>query len=179
MLNSLFPVNKFIAYAGDEPVTLMEAKSYIRVDDDDDDFIIKNIIKSVREISEKYLKKTIRLSKFSYYRKNNFGNCLKLPSAPIEKIEEIYCHKSVIYKSPLNKDLYHILDDDKIIFKNKPEGNALDIHYIAGFDTDKLPAALKQAMLIHIAHIYETRCLNNDIPKSSLQLYRPFQLLRV
>ena len=66
-----------------EPITLLEAKNYIRVTNDQDDTLIENMISEGRQLAETYLSKDI-LSRSREVFISYVDREIKLPYAPID-----------------------------------------------------------------------------------------------
>ena len=158
-----------------EPVTLAEAKQHLRVDSNDDDAYIAGLVRAAREWVEQYLDRTLVLTQWAV-RFDRFPidstQDIELPRPPIATagtataISLTYtlengstaAYSSASYRvdrysTPAAvKTLYgqtwppHLWDD-----------NALTITYWAGYgaNSNDVPAAIRHAMLMLVAHWYD------------------------
>lgn len=128
-----------------EPVTLAEAKAYMRIDADytDDDNLISLIIVSAREELEKYTGLSFMVKELNYYtEKLKF----EIPYGPVSQI--------LYVKDKQGNDIDYSLEglEFPVMQANQSGVNVL---YTAGYL--QLPKALKLAMLKQIATDYEYR----------------------
>lgn len=82
---------KMITHPVAEPITLEEAKQNLRVDGNDDNFLLQSLIKQAREWCEnfqnrRYITQTIEFVLDSFPEGNDivFNNC-----SPVQKVESI------------------------------------------------------------------------------------------
>lgn len=160
-----------------EPVTLAEAKAHLRVDTHDDDAYIAGLIRAAREWVEQYLDRTLvhtqwvmRFDKFP----PDGTHDIELPRPPIVASGTATAvaltftyengttatYSTAQYRVDRNstpgavKTLYgqtwppHLQDD-----------NSISVTWWAGYGDsgDKVPAAIRHAMLMLCSHWYETR----------------------
>jgi len=181
---------KLITPPASEPVSLAEAKAYLRVDTNDEDALISGLITAAREYCESfqnraYITQTWELSF------DDFPNMpLKLPRPPLVSVESVKVIDSTGAETTLDPSDY-IVDTDsepgRIAFaygKCWPSVtlqpvNAVKIRYTAGYDdAQKVPQSVKQAMLIYIAHRYENPD-TDDVPEVVRTLLWPDRVVPV
>ncbi|MFB6456487.1 head-tail connector protein [Chitinophaga sp. Hz27] len=137
--------NKLIDYAFEnaadivEPVTLAEAKSYMRIDDDvtADDNLILNLITAAREDTEKYT------------------GC-SIIERTVKAILEIHSRHELPYGPVKDKPTVPGAVVTGFDFPWLEGYGVFTVSYPVGYG-DKLPAELKMAILAKIASMYENR----------------------
>lgn len=138
------------------PVTLTEAKNFLRVDYSNDDDLINSIIEAATEQAEKFLNRSIS-SKTVVFTYDSFSNSIQLPYPPYQSIDQV----DVIYKDStttltVDEDYYlYGTNDLTIKFERIYKGYQLQITAQVGYST--VPALIKQGILKLIARMYEFR----------------------
>lgn len=160
-----------------EPVTLAEAKAHLRVDTSDDDTYIGTLIKAAREWVEQYLDRTlvhtqwvVRLDRFPY----NGTDDIELPRPPIvasgtaTTVTLTYTMETggtaTLSTSQYRVDRNSTPGAVKTIYSGSwpshlEDDNSVAVTYWAGYGPagSDVPAAIRHAMLMLIAHWYEIR----------------------
>lgn len=154
-----------------EPLTLAEAKIHLRVDFTDDDAYITALIIAARQIVEQHTNRALITQTLDYFL-DDFPRCddIQLRKPSLQSVTNVNYTDS--------SGVEHIMDpNDYVVDFNAIPGriflkyariwpiailqpaSAVRIRMICGYgDTaDKVPAALKQAMLILISQFYENR----------------------
>jgi len=181
---------KLITPPASEPVSLDEAKAYLRIDTNDEDALISGLIAAAREYCESfqnraYITQTWELSF------DDFPNMpLKLPRPPLVSVESVKVIDTTGAEITLDTSDY-IVDTDsepgRIAFASGKcwpsvelsPVNAVKIRYTAGYDdAQKVPQSVKQAMLIYIAHRYENPD-TDDVPEVVRTLLWPDRVVPI
>jgi uncharacterized phiE125 gp8 family phage protein len=177
------PIINLVTDAEAGPLELAEVKNFLRVDESIDDNLIAKLIKTATKQCELYTGKTLitKTYRCSFY--NSIEYSVNLLYSPIQSIVSI---KTVDAKN--NETLI----DDASYFADMAGGilnfNAvpanfyrIDITYIAGFGNvaNEVPEDLKQAMLIHIARMYDDKSGYSLLPTSCLEIYKKYKLMRL
>jgi uncharacterized phiE125 gp8 family phage protein len=151
-----------------EPMTLTEAKQYLRVDGTADDALITSLIKQAREWCEdyqgkKYITQTLELVLDSFPSGDiEFKAC-----SPVQSVTTIkYTDKDSVETTLA--DTEYILDNDSFVNKvvlgyNKqwPTAilkpvNAVRIRFVAGYGVAAaVPESVKWAMALHMRLLYD------------------------
>ncbi|KOA21149.1 phage gp6-like head-tail connector protein [Clostridium homopropionicum DSM 5847] len=153
-----------------EPITLEEAKQHLRVDGNDDDFLIQSLIKQAREWCEdyqnrKYITQTLELVLDSFPQGNAiiFYNC-----SPVQKVESIKYY-AVNRQEYLFDESNYISDLDGFVGRvvlNRGKHwpivelqsvNAVRVRVVAGYGDsgDKVPEAIKWAIILQMKLLYD------------------------
>lgn len=137
---------KVMEDASEEPVTLDEAKEYMKVDFQEQDLIITSLIKAARALLEqKYdvgiIEKTLRVVL------NNSCGGRDLPGSPISEIISVSTREGDITE-------YNIIGDFHR-FVEKPITEYLVITYKSGYPLDQVPASFKTAVKAQVLWMFE------------------------
>lgn len=151
-----------------EPITLVEAKSHLRVDHTDEDDIIDILRQVAREMVEKHTNRSLitqtRVIKLDCFP---WGDTLRLTDGPVSSLTSIYYDDDADANTLLASSLYWTDFDSNIprvrVKSSWPstydKPNAVRITYVAGYGADgaSVPQPLKQAMFLILGHLYENR----------------------
>lgn len=155
---------------GNEIITLGDVKNYVRIDSDDDNAIITNMITQARIWCENYISRDIVPKNRTYYMDSTSG-LFDLPFAPVATIE------SVTVEGEAATYTEYGLDDLSIELDGGPSLNVKVTYTTAGL-SDGL---VKQALLQMVSNYYDNRAdfeigkAVNEIPtnvKSILSGYK-------
>lgn len=161
-------------------LSIDEIKNFLRIDFNDDDNLLKKALNTATKqcelrISRTLVQKTYILSSYDPIKDNK----IDLEYDPIKSITKI----EVIDKEGNTKELStssYRLDKTRncVYFLNIPTNYyKIDITYIAGYEV--VPEDLKQALLFHIAKIYEDKSGYYPIPKASSNIYKNYKKIRL
>ncbi len=155
----------------EEPITLEEAKAHLRVDIEDDDQLILNLITAARQKAESILKRALITQTLIYYP-DDFPDedYIELPMPPLQSVT------SIIYTDYAGTATTMTVTTDYVVDIKKEPGRVvlaygqvwpsttltvtspIAITFIAGFGTpEDVPMAVKAAILIITADYYENR----------------------
>lgn len=152
-----------------EPVSLTEAKEFMRLDGTEDDVLVSTLITAARIHIETSLGKILITENWSYFLdKWPKSKTVYLPLDPIQTIEEIRFHDGLGSFEVIPVEDYSIdiiSRHPRLQFNGaKPASsskklNQIEIRFTAGFgdlQTD-IPSDLKQALLMLATHWFEQR----------------------
>jgi len=134
---------------GSEIVTLAEAKNYIRIETDQDDLLVTNMIIQARTIIENYISSDIMPKSRSFFT-DYVEESIDLSFAPVRVISSI-SSKGVA----LTSDQYEIkgLDKERIKFKEKHLEDVQVNYETIGLNDE----FLRQAVLQMVSTLYDNR----------------------
>lgn len=178
-----------ITPAASRPVTTEAARKACRVDHTDDDGEIETYIDVAVSwlqpptgwLGRSLLECTLRLDL------PGWPHCvIELPAGPVRAITSVKYFDDDNVEQLLDSGDY-FLDGDALVWSeafceaslyNRP--GAVRITYTAGYaDGDALPAALKQGVLLLVAHLYEHRGdVSEELPASVQALLMPYKRWR-
>ncbi|BER92692.1 head-tail connector protein [Atrimonas thermophila] len=134
-----------------EPVTLAEAKLHLKIDHSDEDELITALITAAREFCEDYARISIPLQVWRL-KLDSVDGIYYLPRPPIVAIQSITVDDTEV------TDGFRLISERAVYFENPltstiPRG--VMIEYQAGHAN--VPAVLRQAILMLLAYLYESR----------------------
>lgn len=180
-----------------EPISLDEAKDHMRIDDTHDDALITSLIQVARSQTEHEISRALISQSWRYSQ-----DCwppertLYLPLAPVQSISVISVYGLDGTPQALDPSLYQldglafqprlVLANDTLPTLDADVINGIEIDYIAGYGdlaTD-VPAPLCHALLMLVAHLYETReaSISQSLmvpPHGYAELLAPFRQRRL
>lgn len=170
-----------------EPLSLAEAKLFLRVDHDAEDDLVADLIVAAREAVEAWARRALILRRVIETKDNWCFDALgavRLTLAPIAEIHEIRVSGETI--SPSNYALDAAHDPPRLRFSAAPPSPStpvagIEIEYDAGYgeDAGDVPEALRQAVRLALAAAYEDRAGNVALPEAARTLIGPFRTLHL
>ena len=165
-----------------EPVSLSEAKLFLRVDTDDEDDVVTRAISAARQACEQFLSAALLPQTWSYAVGQAGGCRVALPFGPVTSVTGVVVTDHAGNNTTLDSGSYRIgVDGFSIFFEPVPPGDVLTVTYAASMaaTADDLPVLLVQGVLHHIAALYEGRDGSAPMPAASVQCYQPFRRVRL
>ncbi|MBL29556.1 MAG: hypothetical protein CMM50_18655 [Rhodospirillaceae bacterium] len=190
-----------------EPVTVAEAKAHLRVDLDDDDALIGRLITAARQGGEDFTGRSFvtqawrltldrvpgtSLSWWDGWREgaavDGCPNAISLPRPPLQSVSAVTLFGEDGATTEWAAANYFVDGDGGRLVLC--DGSAwptlvrtvagLSVTYVAGYgdEASDVPAALRQAVLAHVAALYEHRG-DDRMPAAAQALYRPYRLVRL
>jgi len=153
-----------------EPVTLNEAKEHLRVLHDDEDVYIESLITAARQMVESGESWSLDRSLITTTWRvilDGFPHCIELPRPPLIAVSSITYLDTTNTSQTLSNTLYTVDTHNEpgriapaynsIWPETLPHLNAVTITYTAGFGATaaSVPMAVRQAILIAVADLYE------------------------
>lgn len=169
-----------------EVITIDEAKSFLRVDDDGDNDLILQLIRAVREFAENYMNISIVAKQITLSFVEIKDNLITLPFSPVISINELKYYDiqngSLIYEAEQSD--YHLHHNNYSLYLKKYFPNSeLFINYNSGIsvngDNNLVPAGIRYGMLAHLSKIYDSRGGNYSIPKSVQTFYDTYRIIKI
>lgn len=192
--------------AASEPLTLEEAKAWLKVDHNDEDTLIQLLITTARERCEAITGLSLMIQQWVAYLPYwpmqpqedwwdgvhegafawQIAQAIPLRHGPIRQIDDF-----TLFDVDGNGSSYpvehYLLDKARNLLALKssaptPKGervvNPIEITYTTGYDT--VPGSIKAGLLKLIAHLYEHRGdESNRIPADVLGLWQPYSRIKV
>jgi uncharacterized phiE125 gp8 family phage protein len=149
-----------------EPVTLAEAKTRLKIDNDDENTDITFMIQAAREAVEQRTNRSLitqsRTMKMDYFPGSD---TITLLNGPIQSVTSVkYYNTSEVLTTMSASDYWVDLYADRLIIKNSWPSvydmpNAVEIIYVAGYgdNASDIPGPLKNAIYMTLAHIHGNR----------------------
>jgi len=142
-----------------EPITLYEAKSFLRIMDNEDDLLIETLISAVREHIENITNRQLESATFELYTNYLITKLPKNPIASIDKIEYLGQDGNYI---ELDNTSYYLYENNGIGCINyndiptlQEHKKTLKITFTSGYTN--VPESIKSYMKVKISTLYENR----------------------
>ncbi len=183
-----------------EPITLTEAKLFLRVDTTDEDALITGLISAARERAQRYTERQFVTASYTYTAKANQllwvsgGYCntkpeLLLPLPPVQTVSTVTLTDANGTATVLSASGYRVVIDrtpGKIVFLEPPNidmerDDAIRVAFTCGYGAaSAVPLGIKTAMYWMINSMYMNR-EDADSPVTSsverlLDIYRAYRV---
>lgn len=179
-----------------EPVSLAEARQWLRDDGFEEDQLIQTLIVSARMTIEAYTRRFLveqkwRLSLDHWPVTVSTENKMDIPFTPCRAIERIRIYENANTSRLLDAASFRLsgtLDEARVVFLTQPpvprlmsEGIEIDIVVGYGIQPSDAPAPLRRAILMLVAAWRETRGDSPalTLPETILRLAAPFRRERL
>lgn len=145
-----------------EPVRLEEVKTHLRLipnDDTEDEDILRPLITTAREYCENVTGRALAVQTLAAYPAAN-QRAVTLPRPPLLEVVGVTAHLADGTETELDATAYAVDRLAGVVWlQTLPDGlraiHPVQITYRAGYE--KLPATLRQAILLLVGHWYENR----------------------
>lgn len=161
-----------------EPISLAEAKLFLRVDSSDDDVLISTIVESVRHYAEKIIGRSIASQGWRIRYRDYIPTELVLPMAPVTAISSVTLTDSDGNTTSLAASGYRLITPFVLALEVAQSASVITIDYTAGEGVLGIPV-LRQAMLHHIAQCYDQRATQASLTGQSAALYDAMREVRL
>lgn len=165
-----------------EPITLAEAKNYLRIDSSDDDSLISTLITAVRMNAEQYIRRALITQSVTLAYDDYAPSIIPLAMPPAQSITSITVYDADDNATIIANSEYRLsANKEQIFIDNAIFAERVEIIYITGYgdNATDVPAAIRQGMLIHLAELYDQRASDSQIPASVKTLYNPFRRIGI
>jgi len=165
-----------------EPLTASEVKNYLKVSGLDDDTLISNLITSVRQSAENYMKISLISQSWKLSFDSYCPSVVKLPMGPVQSITSVTAISRDGTETVISSDTYYLSAGNKaLIFDATVASLRVEIIYVAGYgdSASDVPAAIRQGILAHIAAIYDGRAGASNVPEQARVMYGAYRVVRV
>jgi uncharacterized phiE125 gp8 family phage protein len=156
-----------------EPLSLSEAKDFLRVEGTADDTFIGELITVAREAAEVYLRASLITQSWMLVYDDYAPSKTPLPFGPVQSITSVTLVARDETTTLLDSSSYYLTAGNRhVMFDATPVSHQVEIVYVAGFGAaSDVPSPIKQGMLHHIATMYDDRAGERVIPRASEVLY--------
>ena len=158
-------------------LTLDEVKKYLKISYDDEDAILQNCILSSIETAENFINIALRTKTISFSSDLGVNAKILLPLLPILSLEKVtLSEKDITDQCSLDQEMLGF----EIVNLSANASTKCRVIYKAGFnDATKIPSAIKQGILCHIAEMYDKQIVNNSFMNEILACYKPFRKILI
>lgn len=162
-----------------EPVSLEEAKLYLRVDSDEDDTLIDDLITASRMMAEQWLRRSLITQTWKLAYDDGIAERVWLPMGPVSAITSLAVVSSNDSSQTIDSDAYWLnAAKTELTMNSALIGFRVEISYTAGYGAAAdVPKPIKQGMLAHMAAMYDNRgdLANTVLPDQCIGLYAPYR----
>jgi uncharacterized phiE125 gp8 family phage protein len=174
-----------------EPISLEEARLYLRLDDTQEDVLLASLVKAARLMLEsatrlKFVSQSWRLSVASPPRSRS----LRIPLAPILSLDAVRAFDSGGIETLVDEAYYRLRrtsEPAEIVFHDGFPGasGGVEIDLTAGFGPDaaQVPEPLRQAVRMLVAYWFENRgdeaAPRAQLPADVAMMIAPYRALRL
>lgn len=177
-----------------EPLSREEVKNHLRVTTADEDDLIDALIVAAREHAEAHTKRAFITQEWDLFLDYGYPKLIEPPFPPLQSVTSItyldgagasQTEASSVYTVDADADPGRIYEAfDQSWSSTRYERKAVTVRYIAGYgDPEDVPQAIKQALLLHIGHLYENRevgapIIITEVPMAYDAILSPYQVVR-
>ncbi len=169
---------RLVTAPASEPLTLAQAKTFLRIEHSADDEPIGRAITAARQAAEQYLKTALLPQTWDYVVANPLPTKLHLPFGPAQSITSITLTTESGATSTMNAANYRLsVSGFSIFFDPSVSIEKLTVRYVAGIAVvvSDIPLPIVQGMLHHIAVMMENRDGDAELPVQSIRCYQPYR----
>lgn len=189
-MNSDLPFRLVIASVpAVEPVTLAEARAHTRVDDTADNSLVSALITAARRMAESYTRRVFITQSWTMYRDQApTESYLEIPKAPLLGITSIVTYSDTDAATTFSSSNYYVdiaTKPGRVVLRSTASwptftrtANGFVVNFVAGYDATGagVPADIRQAILMIVAHLYENRGDSvSEIPAVARALLDPYK----
>lgn len=159
-------------------IKLEEVKNYLKIEHNLEDGLILSLIDAAEDAANKYMLQYIRRTTFQYFEESS-ASIIELRRARFASIDSV----SIFSGNEWQKtDDFEIMSSSDIygVVRIGTSHSAVKITFSVG-DNHEVPPALKTAILIIIANMYENRGDDADfsvIPQMAKQILNGYRVIR-
>lgn len=181
-----------------EPLTLQEVKDHLRIDSDDEDSYIEPLIQPAREWAEAYLNRALINQTFDLFLERFprwSGTAIEFPHPKLQSITSVLYQdildvqqtwSNTLYTTDTNREVGRIIPiTDEVYPDTFGHIHDVVIRFVAGYglNSEDVPRAIIQSMLLKIGHWYERRedtsvAPMHKIPDGASNLLTPYKVWR-
>ena len=142
-----------------EPLSLSEVKTFLRIDHNNEDKLLNDIVKAALIVAEEQTGRSMITQSWRISYDDCPPQALDLTHGPIQSITSVKVIAEDGSETTIDSSHYHVNSVQDLIFNTVPSGHQVQIDYVGGFGdaASDVPRDITQAMLMHIAHLYEHR----------------------
>ncbi|WP_395877431.1 head-tail connector protein [Ehrlichia muris] len=164
------------------PITLSEVKSFLRINNNQDDILINNLITMASEYAQWYIEKSLMKQTWEISCSSYIPGKIQLLFNPIIKVNYVKTIHTNGSEEFIDQKYYHV---DTLLsyisFNKQIHGDRIEILYEAGYtDNALIPAQIRHGILHHVAISYKNRESENINNLTFIKnIYSPFRELKL
>ncbi len=165
-----------------EPITLSEAKLFLRVDDTIEDTLISNLIATARKAAETYTRRSLITQSWKISYDDYAPSKIRLFNCPVQSITSVASIARDSNQTVLAASKYYLnAGKDRLIIDTALISHRVEIIYVTGYgnSASDIPENIRQGMLSHIARLFEKRSEDVPLGAASKSLYDSYRIVRL
>ncbi|MGV1013702.1 MAG: head-tail connector protein [Methyloceanibacter sp.] len=180
-----------------EPISLAEAKAHLRVDSDDEDMLIEQLIVTARMFIERALGLALITQTWSYFIDTwPRSFTVALPLTPVQAVSAVKLHDAEGGTTTLDEVAYAVdvlSQPARVVLTGAVPTvtlralNAFEVLLLAGYGDEKeeVPETLRHALVLLVAHWFERRepvvlgSTPQEVPATVAGLLLPYRRVRL
>lgn len=189
-----------------EPVSLIEAKNYLRISDNDDDPLINSLVTAIRQKAENWTRRLLITQTWTLWMDSvPDRKTIIIPHSPLQSVNHIKSYDSIDAVSIFDSSNYLVdsvstpgrigLKENQTWPNDLRRINALEIEFVAGFgDEFSVPESIKQGILQWVKLLFanKSKLYESDestsgllemnripIPPAVMVLWEPYKVYKI
>jgi uncharacterized phiE125 gp8 family phage protein len=160
-----------------EPVSLADAKQYLRIEHTADDTLISQLIVTARQSAERYLRQSLITQSWKIAYDDFLEAKTILSFGPVQSVTSVTTYDITNQPIVIPNTFYRMDAARRVLLcQSSIVAVRVEIIYQAGYGAAAdVPSPIKQGILLHVAKLYDTRDLSAHMPDEVESLYRVFQ----
>ncbi|RMF08909.1 MAG: hypothetical protein D6763_08960 [Alphaproteobacteria bacterium] len=177
----------------EEPVTIAEARAYLRLDGDDDNAVVAACIMAARQACESYTGRSLISQTWQLYLDRWPEGAIILPRPPLQSVTSITVYDADGGATALDLGDFWVdsaaaparllAKSATVLLQPGRRLGGIEITYDAGYGDswNDVPQALRQGILMAVANFYEHRAADSaaGLPAPIAALWQPYRVVRL
>lgn len=166
----------------EEPVSLAEAKLYLRINSTAEDALLATLINAARMSAEEYTRKSFVTQSWRLAVDDMLPSETLLPRGPVSAITSITAFDGAGTPTSISASTYTLnAAKDTLLLNASVFAHRVEVVYVAGYGAaNAVPAPLRLGILAHVSALYEHRGdAEEHMPAECIALYAPFREVRL
>lgn len=157
-----------------QPVTLAEAKLFLRVDGSEEDALINQLIDSATEAAETFMRRALITQSWSLEQSYVAGEEIALPFGQVQSVTSV---ATIVanQETALTADDYILgLGNRLLTLRQQPAADRIKVVFQVGYaSAEAVPAAIKQGVLHQLSALYHQRVEGQGLANEAKALWEP------
>lgn len=164
-----------------EPLTLAEAKLFLRIDNSEEDELVSDLIRVARHAAEHFLQRSLITQSWMLSFDDYAPAKVLLPRGPVQSVTSVTLVARDGGETVVSDTTYYLnAGKEALVFDVTPISHMVEIDYVTGYgEAADVPEDIKQGMLGHIADLYDNRAMHASLSDASKALYKPYKVIRL
>lgn len=179
---SHYPHMTLVTPPASEPLTLAEVKGFLRIDSNDEDTLLTELMIAVRKAAESFINAALLTQTWELEFNSYVPLQAMLPFGPVQSINFVKLLDKQGNETTFSSAAYRLsAGNQKLIFDITPMSPIIKIQYVTGYgdSASDVQSDIKQGMLHHITEIFEGRSGGHALPPQAMNLYSAYRTVRL